>query len=140
MAPILGYGSQIQYSTNGGVSYNSAIGQVHEIVLPNPTTNDVDISYIGMGAPWRLFMAGLSNPGDAELKILFDKTVFATLYAIIRVTEYWKMTYSDLGLTASTLVWAGYIKDITQEQPLDAVCMANFKMKVTNQPIFTPGT
>jgi hypothetical protein len=137
---ILGCGSQIQFSSDGGTTYGAAIGQVLDIVLPNVTAKDVDISFVGMAGAFRLFQAGLCNGGDCTLKIIFDKTVFASLYGIIRVTKFWKMTYSDLVITASTLVFQAYIKDVTQTQPLDDKCEADFKMKVTNAPIFTAGT
>lgn len=141
MAPILGYGASIQYSNDGGTTYQTALGQIESIVPPNIDATDVKITNLNSPNNFHEFMAGLGNGGEVSFKLIFDKTLMSTLYGFHRVTKFWKVTYSDLVTTASTWIFQAYLKGVTNEEfQADDKVMSTFKFKVTQKPTFTPGT
>lgn len=139
LTPIIGYGGEFAISTDGGSTYTS-VGQVEDLTPPGAKTKDVDVSYIQMSQPWRLFKAGLADGGTCKFKIIFKHTDYYTLFGQIRVDNYFKATFSDLGTTASTLVFQGFLAGISNEFPMDDKVMADFEIKVSGKPTFTKGT
>lgn len=137
--PFIGYGADIQISTNGGVSY-STFGSVTKITAPDIKCGDVDVSYIQMATPWHLFIAKLGDGGQARFGLIYKQSNFNTVLANIRVANNFKIVLPDLGVTASTLVFAGYINAVPIDLPLEELVMSEIGIKVSGQPTFTQGT
>jgi Lambda phage tail tube protein, TTP len=137
--PIIGYGFEFAYSTDGGTTYVT-FGEIEDLVPPGGKCKDVDISYVQMSAPWRLFMAGLADGEESTFKLIFTHTKYAFILTNIRVNLKFKITYSDLGTSASTTVFFGYVNGIKNVVPLDDKVMCDVSIKVSGAPVFTAGT
>lgn len=142
---FIGYGCDIQISTNGGSSY-ATFGQVTELNLPNFKVKDVDTSNIQMANPWRSFQGGLIDGDVIKFKLIFAKANYNTVLSNIRLSQVagqnvmFKFIFSDIVTTASTLVVSGYINGLGGMVPLDDMITCDVSLKVSGQPAFTQGT
>jgi len=148
-APIgsIGYGCDLQYSTNGGSSYGS-LATVESFDLPDMKATDVDVSNIEMSVPWRLFQAGLVNGGAFKMKCIWSKAAYANVcnnllgktQPVTGTNGMFKLVFSDIVSTASTLVWTGYVNELAGAGPIDDKITADVTIKISGQPTFTAGT
>ena len=139
LSPIAGYGFDFLMSTNGGTTYTT-FGEVEDLVPPGGKCKDIDISYVQMTVPWRLFMAGLADGEESTFKLIFSHTNYATILANIRASNMFKILYSDLGSTASSVVFSGFINGIKNVVPLDDKVMVDVSIKVSGKPTFVAGS
>ncbi len=137
--PIIGYGFEFAMSTDGGTTYVT-VGEVEDITAPGVKVKDVDISYIQMSTPYRIFQPGLADAEEATFKLIFQHTKYATLLTNVRVMNMWKITFSDLGTAASTLVFTGYINGMKTPVPMDDKVTVDVTIKISGKPVFTAGT
>jgi predicted secreted protein len=137
---IIGYGSDFQRSTDGS-SY-ATVGQVTDIVPPKSKATSINQTNLLSPSGSMEFRAGLRDGGTATFKILFKKTDFATLQTDYSTgtTRYWKVVFSDLASTASTLAFAGFIEELGTPMPMDDKVEAEVQIKVSGVVTFTSGT
>jgi hypothetical protein len=137
--PFLGYGCDLLLSTDGGSTYNT-VGSVQDLNFPDLKATDVKTSSIQMALPWHTFQPGMGDGGTIKFKLFYAKTQYNTLLTAFRKSYNWKIVFSDLVSTASTLVFAGYLNDLSGPMPLDDAIMVDGTIKVSGAPTFTPGT
>lgn len=137
---IIGWGSDFQMSTDGGITFTS-IGSVIDGTLPEPDTTDVKTSNLQMAQPWHQYIPGLVEPGSGKKKLIFDKTKMVTIFNNIRTARVFRFVYSDLNVTASTYVFSGYYKTVPAGTiPLDDLVVCELVIKASGIPTFTAGT
>lgn len=136
----IGFGTAVGYSDTNG-SYTD-VAELMDVKLPGIEINDVDATNHGLTDKFRDFTPGLGTAGEIEIKILFSKSVQATLYGFIRTTKYWRINFPlNTGeTTASNWVCRGYLKGLQNENPLDDNMTATIKIKLRGKPTFTAGS
>ncbi len=137
---IIGYGSDFQRSTDGN-SY-ATVGQVTDLVPPKAKATTIQHSNLQSPGGFHEFRAGMRDGGQATFKILFKKTDFNTIFAdwSSGTTRFWKVVFSDLVSTASTLAFQGHIEELSVLNPMDDKVEAEVAIKVTGQVTFVQGT
>jgi Lambda phage tail tube protein, TTP len=139
---ILGFGCDLLYSTNGGGSYTT-FGQITEFDLPDIEIHDVDTSNIEMANAWRTFQPGLIDGKTVKFKLIFAKAQYNAILGQLRnfgSNFLFKIVFSDVVSTASTGVFAGYIRMMGGAAPLDDQIVCNVEIKISGILTFTPGT
>lgn len=137
--PFLGFGCDFQLSTNGGSTYAS-VGSVVDITVAGFKAGDVQTTSIQLTTPWHTFQAKLGDGGVIKFKLIYQKTQYQTILNNFRVNNLFKLIFSDVNVTASTLVISGYINEIPITLPLEDMIVTEVSVKVSGQPVFTPGT
>lgn len=137
--PFLGYGCDLQLSTDGGNTYNT-VGSIADLNFPDLKATDVKVSSIQQAQPWHAYQPGLGDGGLIKGKLFYAKTQYATLLSNFRTPRNWKIVFSDAVSTASTLVTAGYLNELGGPIPLDDAIVCDFAIKASGIPTFTQGT
>lgn len=138
---LIGYGCDLQISTNGGSSYSS-LGEIEEFDMPDIKATDVRVSNIEMGTPWHQWMPGLLDAETIKFKLIFRKATYNTLATqfATRSNYLFRIVFSDLNVTASTYVNNGYFNAMGGVAPLDDKIMVNGQIRQNGIPTFTAGT
>jgi hypothetical protein len=140
MAGFIGFGFDYQLSTNGGASYAS-LGSIRDIGLPEHEGTKIDKSFIQQSNKWMLKRPGLIDPGESTFQLIFDKTTYPTILTNINVDgNNFKVVYSDLGVTASTETFGGFIRKVSRPVPMDGLFIITVTVTVSGIPTFTAGT
>lgn len=139
MTKSVGYGSVlIVCSSSDGTTENN-IAQVRSISGPGVSGNDVDTTTLDSSSNYRTFTAGLLDPGELTVSIVYDPTAAShtrlARYMGDRYTANWKVAAGSSGGTLTT--FSGYIKGMTREIPLDDVISCDLTIKVTGKPGYT---
>ncbi len=137
--PFIGYGADFMLSTDGGSTYLT-VGHCIDVSAPDIKTGAADASYVQMPAPWHQKVAKLADGGQASFKLIWNPTSYGTLLAQIRIMRYWKLVFPDLGSTASTLVFQGFLASFGSPVPLEDLIVVDATVEVTGQPVFVAGT
>ena len=128
-------------STYGG-TYET-VGHIQEIHPPKMKANEVKTTNLKVTSAFHTYIAGFIDAGECSFKMDFDKTQSGLLNTafIGRALSSWKVTASDLGSTASTIVFDGFIKELQMfDVPEDDRLTGDITVKVSGKPIFTAGT
>ena len=136
MGETAGYGTTFSYCATQGGSY-TALAEVVDLTPPEHEAEDVKTTHMTTAGKVHTYQAGLIEPGETEVVIHFDKTIEATLRGTLFGADYYfKITFAD----GSVLAFAGYLKKIGEETPLDDIVVVNLTFKVSGAPTFTPAT
>ncbi len=127
---VIGAGSKLQ------VSISSSLTDVAEVVSingPQITFTDVDITNLQSANVFKEFMAGFGDGGTVVLDCNFTAAQMTTLYGMVRVTQVWRVLFSN----ASKWDFSGYINAISTDIPLDEEINMPISIKVTGKPTYT---
>lgn len=127
---VLGAGAVLQLNQSG--TYNS-LANITSIGGPEVETDDINVSNLSTADLFKVFLAGWSDGGLAEMEANFDPTTFATLYAQVRVSNQWRIVFSN----GSKWDFTGYLKNIKTDNPLEEQVTMPFSIKISGKPTFT---
>ena len=134
MAKTIGYGSVMAIATTTGGEVN--IAQVRNISGPGVSANDVDTTCLDSSSNYRTFTCGLLDPGEVTFGLAYDSTS-ATHTRLARYmgarlsTTFWVFEGSTAG---SKSEFAGYVKGLGREIPLDDLITCDVTVKVSGTP------
>jgi hypothetical protein len=132
---VAGYGTSIGYADTAEGSYTT-LADVVDITPPEEEVDDIETTTHSSTNKVRTYQGGLIEPGETDVVIQFDKTIYGTLRGLRGAKKFWKITIPD----GSTQVFAGYIKKIGPETPLDDIVTVNLTMMVAGDPTYRAAT
>ena len=132
MAKIFGYRSIIATSTG-------EIAQLLGISGPGVDFPEVDTTTMDSSSNYRTSVAGLGNPGDVSLQMLYDPggashKVLARA-AQNRTVKVWTVYHGSS--TGDTDVFSAWVKSINREIPKDGMIAADVSIHITGLPGYT---
>lgn len=137
----VGYGSKIEFATdtNGTPGTYTKIGQTKDIKGPDSEVGDVKVTNNDSPDNTKEYGPGMIEPGVIGWDLVYEKTDFATLYALFGDGNkyFWRETFAD----GSTMVAPGYLKKlpiVTKTE--DEANMVSVEVKLTGKPVFTAGS
>lgn len=131
---VEGYGSFIQYSTDGGSTYSTALTEVTDIKGPGEKGKSINATHLLSPNGYEEFIPGLVDGGEVKLDLTFVKATYNAVRALVRTTPLWKITFSQ----GSTIVFSGFLTEIDNQIPKEDRIKADVTLKVTGKPTFTP--
>jgi hypothetical protein len=124
-----------------GTTYNELV-DIRTMGEPgNADAPDVDVTPLAPTGDYREFKSGLLVAGDFTFEQFYTADRFSTLYARLRLTTYWRLTFPDL-TTPSKLEFQGTLKKCNigamgnPDDPLVVSC----SIKISGEPTFTAGS
>lgn len=141
-APTQSYDTLFEYGDGATAAASTtwtAIAGVQDIKPPKIEAKDIDTTVIDSPNQFETFIPGWANGGEAEIKIQFDATQGAALYALFRTPKGFRIVFNDApaGGTSSNLAMDGYIKGFQNEIEKEGIVTATITVKVSGQPVFT---
>lgn len=143
---IIGYGCNIQISSDGGSTYAN-LGTIEDFDLPSIKATIIRVSNIQQSNKWHQKRGGMIDGGDLKFKMFFLKADYATILGYVGADQIVagtntkiKITFSDLGVTASTAVFNGFVAEMAGVAPLDDKIMCNMSVAINGIITFTAGT
>lgn len=134
-APIDGFGTILEYSTDNGSTWQQ-IANLLDIKPAGKTSNKIKKTTHSTTGGSNQYRAGLGEPGETEATLMYDKTALNVLNGIYREDAQWRVTYND----EATDVWGGYLAEIKPNTPLDGDATIEIKIQHSGADTFTPGT
>lgn len=129
---IEGFGAKFEYADAGtdvdAASGFTAVGNVTDLKLPEPEVADIKTTTHDNATKVHTYQAGICEPGNSEVTVHYDKTVFATLKGLRGTNKVFRVRFSD----GSGIGWGGYIKgDPAPSVDLEGLTTMTVKTKVS---------
>ena len=130
---IEGYGTKLQYKV--GENWVD-VGGIVGVTGPDAEVDDIEISDNDAVERWVEFLPGMIKAGTVGLKLHYDKTETAAVYALLGVkNKDYKVLFSD----GSSWTFVGYLKQLGHEAPHDDAVTQEATFKVSGKPVFDDG-
>jgi hypothetical protein len=136
---ILGIGSKIGYSTDGGSTFTD-VAEVTSITLPSSEHSVIDVVHLGITDGYKDFLFGLADGGTVEFKFNYTATVYSALFALKGQKKTgandnkWKISGPDEnGVTAGgvqTFTFKGVLMALESEIMTEEIVGVTGKVKV----------
>lgn len=127
----IGVGTTVKWNTSQ--SFTTPQGDFDQVRSFGGLTEEaaeVDITNFGSTGNAREFIAGLIDPGEAEMELVFLDGDLTSVYSIFRTTKWWQVNIDPSG-TNKALEFQGFIKSINWEIPVDDAIVVNLSLRVT---------
>ncbi|QEL13874.1 hypothetical protein [Limnoglobus roseus] len=135
---ILGIGSTLGYSTDGGSTFTT-IPECTSISITMGTHDKIENVHLGITDNTKDFLIGLSDPGEIAFKFNFAATVFTGLMAIKGMIKSgsneikWKVTGPDpdgagSGVPQTYTVKGGLMELMFSEFPVNGIIVVDGKV------------
>jgi hypothetical protein len=136
MAKTFGYGCVMAVtSTTGELN----IGQLRSIEGPGVDFDDVDTTCLDSSSNYRTFVAGLGDPGEVSVSLVYDSTSLThsrmIYYMNARSSKTWTIFHGTTSADADS--FTGYVKSFSRSIALDDVITADMTIKVSGLPGYT---
>lgn len=134
---IAGVGTTLQYSTDGGTTWNS-LAEVLNISGPGMTRDTIDTTALDTSGGYRTFIAGFKNPGTLTFNASFEKSQYNTLktqFESDTLVKY-KVTTPD----NSTFEFDGLVTEMPLTIPPDDKITMDVTIQISGQVTFTAGS
>lgn len=136
----IGVGTTIKFDDNLTTpAYVESLGQVRSFSGLTEEAAEVDITNFGSTGNAREFIAGLIDPGTAEMEVVFNDTDLERVYndwdqtlagsqgGLFRKTMAWQITLPS----TNTLTFQGFISAVNWEIPVDDAVLVSLTLRVT---------
>ena len=133
MADSTGFGTKIEYSMDGGSSWNT-VGGVHDTITgPEMEADAVEVTDHDSTDGWREYIGGLKNAGELGFKVNWDPAVTQhdDFVAQLGKTLLWKITFPD---GSSTVTFSGVLTGYVPDVPLDDRMTAEITIQASGKP------
>ena len=127
-----GYRSVITTSTG-------EIGQVRNISGPGTEFADIDTTCMDSSSNYRTFVAGLGDPGEVTISLVYDPTMSSHLKLADAANnlETRSFTVYQGSTSGDSDAFEAHVKGISREIPYDDLITADLTLKVTGIPGWT---
>lgn len=142
-----GFKTQLQYGNAATVAGSTVwvnFALIDDITPPKIEADDIDVSSMDSptdanGLPFKEYTAGWAEAGEIEVKCQFEKAQNMTVWSLFRQPKGYRIILPDASGTAGSK-WAcdGYLKAIQNEVEREGIVHADFTIKLTGVPAFTP--
>jgi hypothetical protein len=132
MAETAGIGAKFAYG-NTGAAFTALttgwtlVGEVTDVTTPEPEADGIETTHHDVTDKHRLYQGGLIDGGEAEVTTHYDKTVYATLAALIGTDKAFRIAFSD----GSAVGFNGFLKSHGTEIDMEGLTLMKFKVKVS---------
>ena len=140
MTYIAGHGTTIGITIGSTVT---ALGQVTDITPPKMARAEIETTHLL--SAWKEKIAAIPDGGDFEFTVEWEPkdTTHGHLWTSFQAgtAETWTITLSDLGSTATTISFSGFIKEFPWDAiNNEAVVTIKFTVSITGAVTITPAT
>jgi predicted secreted protein len=139
-AAISGYGTLLKLGDGGGPETFTTVGEVRSISGPSMETEEIDVTTHSSAAAgaFREFILGLIDAGTVEFDINYvpaDATHISlrTIF-LARTKRNWQIVLPG---SVQTISFAGYVKTMPFEFPVDDAITAKISIRCTGAPTFS---
>ena len=140
------FGSALKMDPAGGTVY-VAIGQVQDIVGPNVTRGEIDVTTHDSSDGYREFIAGLANGGGVTFPIIFDSQNLKHLQGVGTgllgdfeqsscTMPTWEHTFTDCDGTV-VMTYGAFVNGYTFNNPVEGVVSGDISLKLAGKPTLT---
>lgn len=136
MSVTKGFMSKAFYGDSATVATSTtwtAFAGVTEITPPKPSASKIDTTNFESADEYKEQEAGLAEVDDVELKIQFDKTQAAAVYALFRAKKAFRVAFAD----GSKWEFVGFISGYGDEVDREGIVSTTVTIAVSGKPIFT---
>ena len=131
----IGFGFALSHSTTSGGTY-TAIGAITDLKPNKITVAKVEIARNDSPDLFGEVIPGWKNGGEYDATLVYDKTSYAAINALVGTPLYWKFIRPD-GVSSSA--FQGFISELGDEVPLKQAMQVMLKITVNGGQTFTAG-
>lgn len=137
--PNIGYGVTLAVSDAApAVDPINVIARVTNFTPPSGTRDIIDVTSSDSPNMTREFIAGLIDPGEASMEIIWDigTTTDVLLSALLeeRAPRTWRATFTQY-TPAKTITFTAFLTGFEPDAPLEDAMKASLTLKVTGKPV-----
>lgn len=132
---IIGYGDPGEDGQPGDGPFTD-FAKVTDINGVSVEADDIETSNMDSVEAWKTFTAGWADAGSVDLKLQFDKTKAAEVYALFRQDKTFRVLFVD----GSQWVLAGFVKKFGNEVEREKLVTVSITIKASGKPEFTAAT
>jgi len=112
------------------------VAQVSDISGPSLSMDTIDVTTHDSPGAWREFIAGLKDPGEVSLEIVYDPAGVTHIALKDDITNRTRRNFLIVFPDASATQWnfAAYVTDFEPAMGVEDAMMASVTLKLTSQP------
>jgi len=139
------FGLTLEYDIDNAGDDYVAVGDIIAVTPPSISFGSAETTVLDSANAFKEYIASWGDGGDISFTIRFAKAQLAALYALVRVTYYWKIKFPLVGSESTESEWLaqGFITAIDTSEgsaESDDVFDVDVTIKVTGKPTFTAGS
>ena len=142
-----GFKTQLQYGNQSTAAASTvwvSFALIDDIKPPKIEADDIELSNMdsptdASGLPFKEYTAGWAEAGEIEVKCQFEKAQNMTVWSLFRQQKGYRVIFPDAsGVAGSSWKVDGYLKSLQNESEREGIVTADFVIKITGVPVFTP--
>jgi hypothetical protein len=134
----IGYNALFSYETTPGGGSYTTVSTVKSIAITGIEWAEVENTPLSQADAAKTYEPGLTEPGELEVELYWNKTIANTLFGFRRVARNWRVSWPDS--PATTFTCSGFLKEFSLEGfEIEEELMNNLTVKLSGIPTYTPG-